>query len=193
MKPLITQKGFTLIETLVAIAIMMVAIAGPLVVVSKALIAANISKNQMVASYLAQDAIEEIRSLRDNALIDSTVGWNNWLVGTYAYPIITCTASSTCGIQTVPQLVSPTEGTIFSCKSSACTLFTDKVYGYYTTQLINNNVSPFTRSFTVVPYNITVGGASTTDAVLVTVTVGWMEGTTPDSVVYQDVLYNVIR
>lgn len=61
-------RGFTIVETLVAIAVLMIAVAGPLVVATKGLTSALVSKDQMVASYLAQDTMETIKNVRDNNL-----------------------------------------------------------------------------------------------------------------------------
>ena len=60
-----TPRGFTLLETFVAITILMFAVVGPLTIVSKALNASYDSRDQITAFYLAQDAIEYIRNVRD--------------------------------------------------------------------------------------------------------------------------------
>jgi Tfp pilus assembly protein PilV len=68
-------KGFTLVETLIAVLLLSTAIAGPLTIASKSLIAALVAKNQVAAFFLAQDAIEFVRFARDtNKLQD-----NDWL------------------------------------------------------------------------------------------------------------------
>lgn len=67
------QKGFTLIETLVAVLLLTVAIAGPLTVASRALTSALVAKDQVTAYYLAQDAMEYIRFRRDNACLAAFV------------------------------------------------------------------------------------------------------------------------
>src|SRR5579872_5742052 len=91
------QKGFTIIETLVAIAVLMIAIVGPLTIAEQALTQATFSKDQMIASYLAEDAMESIRNIRDNNLL--TGNGTSWLSG-----LSGCTASSLCGIETAPDV-----------------------------------------------------------------------------------------
>lgn len=91
------QKGFTIIETLVAITVLMIAVAGPLVVASKGLFGATLSKNQMTASYLAQESMEFIKNARDNNL---SVG-ANWLTG-----LSGCTSSSPCDASAIDGLQS---------------------------------------------------------------------------------------
>ncbi len=59
------DSGFTIVETLIAIAVLMIAIAGPLVIASKGLTAALYSKDQMIASFLAQESMEVIKNIRD--------------------------------------------------------------------------------------------------------------------------------
>lgn len=59
------QRGFTLMETMVAILVLSIALTGPFTLAQKGLQAALISKDQITAFYLAQDAIEYIRYARD--------------------------------------------------------------------------------------------------------------------------------
>ncbi|HUQ29920.1 MAG TPA: prepilin-type N-terminal cleavage/methylation domain-containing protein [Candidatus Paceibacterota bacterium] len=65
------MKGFTLIETLVAVAIIMVAIVGPISVMHRTYAAAYIARDKLTASYLAQEGIEDVRVIRDNFSINS--------------------------------------------------------------------------------------------------------------------------
>lgn len=62
-------RGFTLLEALVAISMVAVATGAPLYGASRALITANISKDRLTASYLAQEGIEHVRKVRDNAYL----------------------------------------------------------------------------------------------------------------------------
>lgn len=74
------KRGFTLIETLVAISILMITIAGPMVLVGNGIKASAYSRDQITAFYLAQDAIEAIRYIRDNnriAIVENNyTGWD---------------------------------------------------------------------------------------------------------------------
>ncbi len=70
----ITQKGFTIIETLVAVTLLMIAIAGPLLIASKGLTSALYAKDQMTASYLAQEAMETIKNQKSNLDYNDLLG-----------------------------------------------------------------------------------------------------------------------
>jgi len=69
------QSGFTLLEALVAVSILMVAVVAPITVAQKGLSSATYSKSQMIASYLAQDAIEYIKNIRDQVSIRNSFEW----------------------------------------------------------------------------------------------------------------------
>lgn len=66
------NKGFTLIETLVAISILMIAIAGPLTVANKGQTSTLDAKNQSVAINLAQEGVEYLNYIKDNKI------WGSW-------------------------------------------------------------------------------------------------------------------
>ncbi len=53
-----SERGFTLIETLVAVLILSIAITGMMTVLSRGLINIKYAKNKMIATYLAQEGLE---------------------------------------------------------------------------------------------------------------------------------------
>jgi len=63
------KKAFTLVETLIAIAILVTTIVAPLTIAANSLFQARYSRDQVVATYLAQEAIEMIRYIRDRNMM----------------------------------------------------------------------------------------------------------------------------
>ena len=57
----IYKKGFTLIETLVGISILLVAVIGPLYIAFQGILLPTMAKNQITATFLAQEGIEFVR------------------------------------------------------------------------------------------------------------------------------------
>jgi type II secretory pathway pseudopilin PulG len=69
-----TKGGFTLIETHVAISLLAVAIVAPMSLTTQSLGAAYYARDQVTAFFLAQEAIEGIRSVRDNNILLTALG-----------------------------------------------------------------------------------------------------------------------
>ena len=110
------SRGFTLIESMVAISILLIAMTGPLVLAKQGLKSSRLAKNQIIAFYLAQDAIEHIRSVRDSNFLSSSA----WLTG-----LGNCIGGY-CQVDTTTSVIS-------SCVAN-CPLLrkstTDGLYGY---------------------------------------------------------------
>ncbi len=74
------QSGLTIIESLVAISILVIAVLGPLVIVSQALRTSFFARDQLTTYYLAQEVIEHVRNLRDKNSLTKTDA-AEWLNG----------------------------------------------------------------------------------------------------------------
>lgn len=72
------QHGFSLIETLVAIAILLIAIVGPLAIVSRSFEGAVFARQQVQASFLAQEGLELIYLLRNQQALEAIDGGDAW-------------------------------------------------------------------------------------------------------------------
>jgi type II secretory pathway pseudopilin PulG len=70
-----TNRGFTVLETLVAVFILVLAITGPMVFAQSGLRTAFLARDQITAFFLAQDAIETIKNIRD----DNALKGEDWL------------------------------------------------------------------------------------------------------------------
>ena len=64
------QNGFTLVETLVAISVLLLAIIGPMTIASRGLQSSQFAKDRITAFYLAQEAIEIARWNRDTGALE---------------------------------------------------------------------------------------------------------------------------
>jgi len=75
------SNGFTLVETLVAVAIFSVALVALLTSLGRGIADISYAKNKTTAEYLAQEGIEYIRNMRDTYVLYSATaqtGWNTF-------------------------------------------------------------------------------------------------------------------
>ncbi len=73
-----TKGGFTIVESLVSITILIVAVLGPMVIISQALKISYFARDQMTSFYLSQEAIEYVRNIRDKTALTQSDP-NRWL------------------------------------------------------------------------------------------------------------------
>jgi Tfp pilus assembly protein PilV len=100
----IKEEGFTLIETLIAVIILIVSVVTPLSIASQAIIYSATARDQIIASNLAQEAIDFIRNERDrsalNTVAPSPARFQSFLTkfGSYTGPDTYCFATDGCAI-----------------------------------------------------------------------------------------------
>jgi prepilin-type N-terminal cleavage/methylation domain-containing protein len=75
------QRGFTLIETVVAILILSLTVGALLTLTANGIFSVRYARNQIVANNLAQEALEYIRNTRDTARQQvPQISWDAWLM-----------------------------------------------------------------------------------------------------------------
>jgi prepilin-type N-terminal cleavage/methylation domain-containing protein len=163
------QKGFTLVETLVAISILVLAVVGPMTIAARGLQGAFFAKEQLAATYLAQEGVEFMRMQRDQyALANRGTGNDNWAGSLPAH----CKTGAGCGIDI------RTMGVVECATTSGCVLRYDASApggvdrGMYT-HSGSYGFSPYTRTILIQDMN---GSSNDSDEVLVTARVSWQSG-----------------
>lgn len=91
-----SNRGFTLVEALVAIAIFTVSISGLMVVLAAGIYNTNYAKNKITASYLAQEGIEYIRNMRDTYGLYTAETRKDW--NDFKAKLASCNSGNECGI-----------------------------------------------------------------------------------------------
>ena len=204
------KAGFTLVEALVAISILMIAIASPMTLAQKGLSTATLSKDYMIASFLAQDAIEAVKNIRDQIAISSVSG--DWLNGTILNDCIckesdnNCNFDNTsllkfCTIDTTRSWASTGGGSIQLGDINNAKLkisYTDSIpgprqflkYDYQGNNgLGGDNISKFTRYINIKKTSNTPGAVGVDEAVI-NVRVFWDSPQGMQKVDIQDFIYN---
>lgn len=132
-KSTLKKEGFTLIETLVAITVLLLALGGPLTIAARSYFAARFSKDTVTATYLAQEGIELVRHIRSTNQLSGA----NWMTD-----LTNCMDGGTCYIG--PYASNP-KG--LSCSGSCPTLlFNPNSFKY---QYSNGDPSKFTRTIAI--------------------------------------------
>lgn len=72
------EAGFTLLEVVVSLALILAAILGPVSLIIHGLINFSISKNKLIATHLAHEGIELVRAVRENNKICERNGASGW-------------------------------------------------------------------------------------------------------------------
>ena len=125
---MIMSKGFTLLETMVAISILALALAGVLSLASLGVRSSSGAANQIRAFFLASEAVEYVRNKRDSNVMTGA----DWLAGlggcesgcyidAYNDTITTCVGGS------CPKIKFDPETNIFGYLSGSETVFTREV------------------------------------------------------------------
>lgn len=167
MKSLQNNQGFTLIETFVAILILVFAVVGPLTIAHRGLNSTLIARDQLVATYLAQEAVEFIRYTRDNNVLKG----NSWLNG-----LGNCTGAQGCYFD-----VWTSGGNIQTCPQAGCPVFRYNSANYRYQYASGSNTT-FRRT-------VRIEGSSADERVIY-VGVSWQSGSNSRTIEVRDRIFN---
>lgn len=163
------MKGFTLIETMVAITILTLAVSGPMFTASRAIVAARAASNQLTASYLAQEGVEYVRMMRNNSYLlaysdvpnratASTTGWASFRTSVAPCKTAVLGNAPFCTLDPVTPVLS-------ACSGACGPLYLAPTH-VYTQQSSGNTQTIFTRTIQV----LEVPGTASEEKVASTVT-----------------------
>jgi type II secretory pathway pseudopilin PulG len=161
-----TTSAFTLIETLVAISILIMALVGPLSIAEQSLRSAYYSRDQVTAFYLAQEGIEYVRGVRDQNYLTG----QSWLNG------VTDCQGAKCVVD-FPNF------THTLCPNNICPAVLISSSGGLFNQT-SGTPSKFTRILTLTPV------AGSPDQMIVGVTVSWTSGAISRTFTLNERLFN---
>lgn len=182
------QRGFTLIETLIAILILTLSIGALLSLAAGGFFSVRYARNQIVANNLLQESLEYMRNTRDTSFNQgiSWLDWENTILSVDDSGNPTGTGSDGCFSQN-GCFVDPyaTSARIKECPASGCPnviYYPDEgFYGYNASYPFTPGPSqPFTTSFV---RKITVEtSAASSDQLIVSATISWLNGSTPKTI-----------
>jgi len=182
--------GFTLVEVLIALAIFSIAITGVITVAAQGGTNISVARDKITATYLADEGIELMRAMRDTAVVDAGVGFEDigWAAFTSSSYASLCTVSS-CDIDSTDYSGSssipfPNSSNVIGCAPTGgfCPLKYNPTSGYYSAVAPAGLPSLFSRAIII--------SVISADEVKVTSTVHWKEGTVVQSVTQSENLYN---
>ncbi len=185
------QRGYSLVEVLVAITVLLVALVGPLTIAHSGLKRSIQSKDNTQAVFLAQEGIEAIVKLREDAALNATAYtnlgqvWSNVFntgtgIGGTRCPV---GGSSYCGV-TVNNDGSVVVGSVYQCSGTNCLMKYDSAarVPYKQGASVAGTNTTFTRQIQM----------TTTGNTLVRVRsiVSWT-GSSPGNVTLESYVYNI--
>jgi type II secretory pathway pseudopilin PulG len=141
--------GFTLLETLVALTILLLAIVGPLTIAARGIQSTAGARDQITASFLAQEAVEYVRLMRDTNVLSNAPNWLSGLEDTGGINCNMDRGGSECLLDiTADTVLVPVSSAVSACQPEpiGCdALLFDSATGFYNYSTGVSTV--FVRSF----------------------------------------------
>ncbi|MDR3547761.1 MAG: prepilin-type N-terminal cleavage/methylation domain-containing protein [Candidatus Pacebacteria bacterium] len=163
------MKGFTLIETLVAISILAITMVAPFYAVEQSITAADASRDELIGSFLAQEGVEYVRGIRDDNYLylrANPTSMRSWLYGvdgttSNGVPSPNCFSPYVCTVD--PTTSSSNQVQSYGSNATLPVLYLNTSYLY--NQQNSGTATAFTRSVKLTTISST--------EVKVVVTVSW--------------------
>jgi hypothetical protein len=142
--------------------------------------AAFYARDQVTAFYLAQEAIEYVRNVRDNNNLLGNSGSPDWLKG-----LESCKAPKVCGIDVTAPIASDQ---VVDCSIASCNLTYNPDSGIYSLRHGSGwGSTVFTRTLQIVPFIVNSDSNSSAD---LTATVIWKSGRISRSITVSEKIFD---
>jgi Tfp pilus assembly protein PilV len=172
------NKGFTIVEAMVAIFILTVSVSSMLGITASSAASARYANNEITANYLLQEAIDSIRNSRDTIAfqIKDGTGWDKFL-NRYGSSNNKCFSPGGCYLsmdifKTDDTTTNPSD--VSNCGSTGCPpLMYDDTGGHLFYNYTGGDISEFKRTVKM--------KSITSDEVKVTATLEWTNGDTSNT------------
>ena len=180
------DRGFTLVETLIAISIFTMSVVTLMTVLASGISNTEYAKEKITATFLAQEGIEYIRNIRDTYISkDTTLGWATFM-GSLKNK---CSSNNGCyfnadnlGYSDASMPI--TKINFYTCGSVCTNLSYDSTSGKYG---YTGSSSPYSRKI-----NFVSVGSDTSEIKIIS-TVSWKQGTKTHSINLSENLYNWVE
>jgi len=189
------EKGFTIVESLVAIGMLLLAVTGAYSVAQQSLQHSYIAREQITAFYLAQEGIESIKNIRDENFLNSSYAWDGGATGSNISDCFTQSCLVDPLVERLELCSSNTTGCLLEQNNNVDSTFYG-MYSHYNPDVsvydvwIGNDAggnwqsSPFTRTVTL--------ARTSPDEISVTVKVSWYDRVRqePTDITLKEILLN---
>jgi len=178
------NRGFSLVETLVAISIFVVSILGLMSILGKGLADTQYAKKKLIASYLAQEGIEYMRNIRDTYVLNDPAGsQSGW--DAFKAKVASCTGNG-CYFTIDP----PAYGSMNTLTPQACGSPCTPLQYYSTTGRYGYGAggtnSGYSRSIRIV-------SQPSVNEMEISSTVSWSQGSGNYQIVFSENLFNWVE
>jgi prepilin-type N-terminal cleavage/methylation domain-containing protein len=190
-----SEQGFSLVETLVAITILLLVIVGPLTISSQSARSTSFASEQVIAFFLAQEGLEIIQKGRDDLVINGfdNASFDAWAAFTntsgfyrHCYDV-----NSGCGVELLANASGALDAPIDCGSDARCPLYFDDSIG---STLRSRYTPDQPGTYLSTPYSRTVTMQSvSSDEVRVESTVYWRNSDQREeqSVTVETYLFNI--
>lgn len=179
-----TNKGFTLIETLVAIFILVLTVGALITLTAGGFYSVRYSRNQIVGNALMQEGLEYIRNTRDNVSLEG-IAWSDWR---NEFASNGCFSVDGCRIDPYA-LTAPLQACVGQCPVT--TYYQNQYfYGYQGVQYPMTLTEGYPTTFRRTVRMRDAASAVGQDHILVEVTVEWLNGLNTKAVTQSMLLTN---
>lgn len=136
------SRGFTLVESLIAISIFSVSVVALMSFLSQGISNTGYAKKKIIATYLAQEGIEFVRNTRDSYILYTSISPSlSW--ATFRAKLMSCNLGSECGFDTSVPINSASSIFLCSAHTEQCKLYINN--GNYNTN-VSGSDSGFVRN-----------------------------------------------